>query len=267
MYYGLINNCKGGDKMKFFVLSDIHGFYDEMIKALNEAGFDPDNEEHWLITCGDHFDRGEQPLQVMEYLQGLKRKTLVRGNHEYLLEDCCHRGYYEMYDHSNGTLGTILRLGRGDLGNTFEECCKKTLNVTREFRNSMVNYFETKNYIFVHSWIPLRCKDNLPMHYTKNRKFEFDPDWRNANDGDWETARWGNPFEMAANGFLPDKTIVFGHWHTSYGHSIKNGTFSEWGKDADFSPYYGEGYIGIDACCGYTGKINVIVLEDEFLDG
>ena len=35
---------------KLFVVSDIHGFYDEMMNALDEAGFDPSNEEHWLIS-------------------------------------------------------------------------------------------------------------------------------------------------------------------------------------------------------------------------
>ena len=250
--------------MKFFVLSDIHGFYDEMIKALNDAGFDPNNKEHWLVTCGDHFDRGSQPLQVMNYLQGLERKVLIRGNHEHLLEDCCHRGYYEMYDHSNGTLGTILRLGGGDVGNTFEECCKTTLTATRAFRKSMVNYFETKNHIFVHSWIPLKCNDNLPMYYTKNRKFEFNPDWRNANDDDWTTAMWGNPYELAEQ-FLPDKTVVFGHFHTSYPRHVYENK-PEWGAGSDFSIYRGDGYIAIDACCAYSGKINVLVLEDEFLE-
>ena len=39
----------------------------------------------------------------------------------------------------------------------------------------------------------------------------------------------------------------------------------EWGEGADFSPYYGDRYIGIDACCAYSGKINVLVLEDNFL--
>jgi hypothetical protein len=39
--------------MKYFVIADPHGFYDEMIKALDEAGFDKDNEDHWLVSCGD----------------------------------------------------------------------------------------------------------------------------------------------------------------------------------------------------------------------
>ena len=35
---------------KFFVFSDVHGFYDEFVKALDEAGYDKNNPEHWLIS-------------------------------------------------------------------------------------------------------------------------------------------------------------------------------------------------------------------------
>ena len=31
---------------KYFIVADVHGFYDEMIDALNEAGFDKNNENH-----------------------------------------------------------------------------------------------------------------------------------------------------------------------------------------------------------------------------
>ena len=59
------------------------------------------------------------------------------------------------------------------------------------------------------------------------------------------------------------KTIVCGHWHCSYGHREFEGNGSEFGEDADFSPYYGKGIIVLDACTAVSGKVNVIVLEDE----
>ena len=34
---------------KFFVTSDIHSFYTPLKKALDEAGFDPNNKEHLTI--------------------------------------------------------------------------------------------------------------------------------------------------------------------------------------------------------------------------
>lgn len=53
---------------KLFCVSDIHGFYDEFKSALDTAGFDKDNPEHWLISCGDHFDRGSKPKEVLRFV-------------------------------------------------------------------------------------------------------------------------------------------------------------------------------------------------------
>ena len=44
--------------VKYFVSSDIHGFYDEWMKALKDAGFDIANDNHKIIVCDDLFDRG-----------------------------------------------------------------------------------------------------------------------------------------------------------------------------------------------------------------
>lgn len=247
---------------KFFVTSDIHSFYDELITALNNAGFDKNNEEHWLVVCGDCYDRGPDSAKVWRFLKDLPRKVLVKGNHEQLLVDCCERGYPHQYDISNGTAKTIFHLGYGD---EFEDMCKYTLTKVRPFIKSMVNYFETKNYIFVHSWIPVINKDGLPAHYTRGRKFEFNPDWRKASQEDWDDATWGNPFFMADCGLMPDKTVVFGHWHCSTGWAKSEGR-SEFGDDAKFDPYYGDGFIAIDACTAHSKKCNVIVIEDNFME-
>jgi len=38
---------------KFFVFSDVHGFYKELMKALDDKGFDMENPNHYIISCGD----------------------------------------------------------------------------------------------------------------------------------------------------------------------------------------------------------------------
>lgn len=251
---------------KFFVVSDVHGFFDELQEALINAGFDPNNEEHWLIGCGDYFDRGKKPYETMKFLQKLPRKVLVRGNHEDLLVDCCVRRSAKSHDVHNGTAATIKELGKNDdEKQTFGDCCNLTLDRTDKFMCSLVDYFETKNYIFVHSFVPLTCKDNYPAYYIEDRKFEKNDDWRNASADDWYTARWGNPYLLADDGLLPEKTLVFGHFHTSYPRAYFEGGY-EWGEEACFDPYYGKGYIAIDGCTAYTGKVNVLVLEDDFLE-
>lgn len=252
----------------FYCISDVHGFYDEMKVALDEAGFDENNPEHWLVGCGDYMDRGTQPIQVMRYLHNLPRKILIKGNHEQLLVDCCYRGQAFSHDLSNGTADTIWNIAyTPGYIEDFPEMCDYALKRTKPFRDSMVNYLETKNYIFVHSWIPVINKDGLPAYYTRNRDFDFNPDWRDASQKDWDDATWGDPFDMAARGLnQTGKAIVFGHWHCSTGWAKAEGR-SEFGEDAKFDPYYGDGFIAIDACTAHTHKVNVLVLEDEFLEG
>lgn len=247
---------------KFFATSDVHSYYDELTTALKNAKFDENNEDHWLVVCGDCFDRGPDSAKVLRYLQDLPRKVLVKGNHEKLLLDCCARGWFGNHDLSNGTARTIFHLG---YGNEFEDMCKDTFAKVKPFIDGMVNYLETKNYIFVHSWIPVINKDGLPAYYTRGRSFGFNPDWRNASQEDWDAATWGNPFDMAKRGLMPDKTVVFGHWATEHKWAeVENR--KDFDDNAKFEPYYGDGIIGLDACTAYSGKCNVVVIEDEFME-
>lgn len=248
--------------MKLFCISDVHGYYNEMIKALETAGFDQNNEEHWLISCGDEIDRGPEPWKVMIYLYKLPRKILIRGNHIELFEDLCYRGFPYSHDKSNGTYDSVRKIGRGF---DFYEKCDYALKRTKDYRENLVDYFETKNHIFVHSWIPVINKDGLPSYYTKNRQFEFNPDWRNASSKEWKESMWGNPFDMAERGLnKTGKCIVFGHWATESKWAQDEGR-KEFGYRAKFDPYYGDGFIALDSTVALSNKINVIIIEDEVI--
>ena len=247
---------------KLFVISDVHGAFDAMKEALDDAGFDPGNEQHWLVSLGDNLDRFRQPQEVINYLMSLPRKVLIFGNHEDLLMECINRGYGLSHDFSNGTVQTIIDLAPN--AQPFHVACAVAEDRVKDFIGSMVNYFETKNYIFVHSWVPLNCDDDLPPYCVRSRKFSKMEDWREANALRWGDSRWGNPFELAEQGLLPEKVLICGHWHCSAGWAKLEGS-SEFGDDAKFEPFYGDGFIAIDSCVAHTHKVNVLVLEDEFL--
>ena len=89
----------------------------------------------------------------------------------------------------------------------------------------------------------------------------YDPDWRKASSESWREARWINGMD-AARSCREDKTILCGHFHCSYGHAVYEHRGSEFGPDADFSPYRGPGMIALDACTAYSGRVNVVVLRD-----
>ena len=269
--------------MKIFATSDIHSYYKELKTALDEKGFEPNNPEHLLVVCGDVFDRGPGSEDVFNFLNNLTNVVLVKGNHEDLMEEVWSRGYCQSHDQSNGTLRTIEELSYDYKPfETFDavRMCEKKL---RPFFDKMVNYFETKQYVFVHGWIPCDKYHGARPWYQNNRTFEYRPDWRDCNDVEWESARWINGMNagyVKKNPVLePDKTIVCGHWHCSYGHywaavkeTMKRGgtlfdvKASEFDDDACFDPFFADGIIALDACTAYTGKVNVVVLEDELLE-
>ena len=260
------------NKYTLFACSDIHSAYMPWMKALSAAGFDADNPNHKIIVCGDLFDRMDESIYVYDSVKDMLEKDkliYVKGNHESLMEECIIRGYPARHDWSNGTAKSIIDLAPH--AENFMDACLTVHEKMKPLWDKAVNYFETKNYVFVHGWIPVVCKDDLPVYYTKNRKFEFNPDWRYAHASEWEQARWLNGMDMARKGFVEHgKTIVCGHWHCSYGHmldSIKTDNWiSEFDKDAIWDPYYGDGVIAIDRCTAHTGEVNVLVLEDELLE-
>jgi len=238
---------------KFFCISDIHSFYYEMITALDNAGFDSENENHYLLVSGDCFDRGSYALEVLNYLESLERVIVIKGNHTDLLMKLIKSGIVYGADISNGTFNTVLQISQN--AGTFPEACEECYERIKDFVNNMVDYVELKNHIFVHSWIPIKETDC---------GFEFNENWRNADKSSWDNARWYNPFLLAKKGLLPEKTLVFGHWHCSVGWAEKEGR-SEFGEDAKFDTFYGDGYIAIDGCCAHTKKINCLVIEDDFI--
>lgn len=148
---------------KYFVVSDIHGFYDEFMTALKEKNFDLNNPDHILIVIGDIFDRGSQAVKVYNFLREFpkNRKILIRGNHEFALKNMIVRKAPKSYDFSNGTVDTVYgqfldgqNLYTYDYRSCFQAFLK--LDVLQWiFSNDWVNYYELGRYIFVHSYIPM----------------------------------------------------------------------------------------------------------------
>ena len=97
--------------------------------------------------------------------------------------------------------------------------------------------------------------------FNGDKSYSYITSWREADGVQWEKARWFNGID-AAQTADEEKTIICGHWHTSYGHRKYENKGSEFGDDADFTPYYGPGVIGIDACTAHSGMVNCLVIDD-----
>ena len=257
------DNTADKEKMRYYVTADIHGFYSVFHQGLADAGFFGDPEPHKLIILGDLFDRGNEAEKLQDFILRLMEEDsviLIRGNHEDLFEDLATVDNGVPYEHHvhNGTYETALSLtGYNPLmarlcASNFAKTARET-PLFQKIIPAALDYYETERYIFVHGWIP--C---LPERWTA---YGYWPCWREAGEFEWRKARWYNGMDAAQN-CKEEKTILCGHCRASYGHAKYENKGSDFGPDADYSPYYGPGVIALDACTAYSGKINIIVIED-----
>ena len=63
--------------MKYYIVSDIHGYYTELKLALDEKGFFSDTIPHKLIVCGDVLDRGSEAKEVQHFILDLMDKNEI----------------------------------------------------------------------------------------------------------------------------------------------------------------------------------------------
>ena len=233
--------------MKYFFVSDIHGQYDRLIDALDAAQFDKDKDT--LVSLGDAFDRGEQSLEVLQFLLSCPNKILIWGNHDLRLRDLMsERSYVQMYDYHNGVLETMQSfLGWGEKLTSIQ-IGLDFLN-TREIAAQLWQYFdkcvyaaEWSNLIAAHAWIP------------------FSDPWQEASRAEWYETTWENTqycYEHYLK-YLP-KPIIVGHWHAWRFRERKEGSI-------DFSTFYsGDGkFIALDGCSNAAqGKVNVHIYETD----
>ncbi len=251
--------------MKYYVVSDIHGFFTPMNKALTDAGFFTDTEPHKLVVLGDLFDRGTEIDKLQAFILNLMKKNeviLIRGNHEDLFVKLATIDMGIPYKHhvSNGTYETALQM----TGYSFSEAKNRCADFANAMKNTLfyqqiipstLDYFETEHYIFVHGWIP--CARETANHFSPIVQ------WRDVAPDEWVKARWYNGMCAANQGVTEEgKTILCGHWHTSFGHNVYEHNGPEFGDGADYSPYYAPGIIALDACTAISGIVNCIVIED-----
>lgn len=270
--------------MKYFVTSDTHSFFNEMLEAIHNKGFEENNPDHKLIICGDVFDRGNQSVEIYDYLRRIDDQFIyIRGNHEDLLMDCVRDiaagRIIGSHHYSNGTVKTIEQLC--DLKEN-ELCFPRRSDSTNQLvydrmkpimewvNTKSVNYAEIGDNIFVHGWIPIVGDGMDFMGNWKNPRPAPREWWDNGNEELWKESRWDNGMALWKQGVrIPDKTIYMGHYHCSWGWSHiehKRKEFPEKNKKdwkQSFEPFIKDGIVAIDSCCAYSGFLNCVVLETE----
>ena len=286
----------------YFVCSDIHSFYDELMLALNEASFDINNNNHILIVLGDIFDRGDKTIEVYKFLRSIPedRLILIKGNHEQLLLDLIERKYPCDADFSNRTYKTLTSFSKDPISIQKEwlilnydkyEDANKLLIESRKvyesatkvlYNNPLLNevvewlksdkwsyYYELGNYVFVHSFIPLSVTNKL------YGTVKYNPNWRNNSSiEELKESTWGCPYLLFKAGLFDEeikkgKVLVCGHWHTSdfYNKLLYPNEQDKWLDIKTSNPIFKSdkfpNLIGLDACTALTHKINVLVIKEK----
>lgn len=249
--------------MKYYVFTDIHGYCTLFQDTLRDNGYFEDPEEKKILLLGDLFDRGGEAQKLQAYILALlreERAILIRGNHEDLFQDLVTRDRGRPLRHHlhNGTYDTLeqltgLKAGYSWSSNMELARAGRETPLFKEIIPAMRDYYETRNYIFTHAWIP--CQSWYG-------RLIYDGDWREADGAAWREARWTNPMDAVQTVRAEDKTVVCGHFHCSYGHARYEGKGTDFGPDADFSPYIAPGIISLDACTAASGRMNCVVLRD-----
>jgi serine/threonine protein phosphatase 1 len=138
---------------KIFAIGDIHGCAARLKLLLSRLPFDPGRDT--LVFLGDYLDRGPGAREVLDQLCRLKDDGVhivpLMGNHEYLLLE-----YHQTGDRT--LLPYLRRLG---LEKTLESYGGASLHQLgslqfmpaehRELLASLLPYWETPDYIFVHA--------------------------------------------------------------------------------------------------------------------
>ncbi len=239
--------------MKIFAVSDIHGHYTELKKALDNAHFDNEDPEHILVCCGDCFDRGYENKKVLEYLSSLKRKVLIRGNHEDILENIIERQHIDQIDIYNGADITVAEFfGEENIdrhGRINISKCAETTNALKKFIGSMYDFYETENHIFTHAWLPITESYSGPILF---------PDKDHAENSRWKESRYNEWFTALDAGLTVEgKTVVCGHRASYNAYRIDTSRAPE-----DNSMFLAPGVAAIDSATVRTKNINVYVTED-----
>lgn len=237
------------------------------MNALADKGFDINNPEHIIIVCGDLFDRGDETQEVFDFVSKMSeqnRLVYVTGNHEDLLFDCLKEIFCGKcpgsHHFSNGTVKTIASFCDSSEHIVYDVSKRKFIAEKMQpvldfISDNCCDYAELGNTIFVHGWVP--CYQGLE-------------DFRDATEEDWQRARWNNGMEMWKHRACREegKTIVCGHWHSSWGWSHISQKYKEFPQithedfNKAFKPWFNDGIIAIDACTAYSKQCNVVVFDN-----
>lgn len=216
-----------------YVMSDLHGEYEQFIEMLKKINF---SSEDKLYILGDVFDRGERPLDIIDYIRKPENSNIkmILGNHEAFYLESLESDFTSYLWLQNGGESTFNQLKEKD-----DEYVASLIN----FIKGLPLYEIVDNYILVHAGINLpQNVDGLFINEVMEAQTKDDLIWDRAF--------------VHSDNYIEGYTVVCGHTPTI---NIEN-------YESEMSKIkHSKGKIMID--CGafykmYNGRLGCLRLDD-----
>lgn len=232
---------------KYFIVSDIHGNYTALLESLRAAGYDQNNESHWIISAGDLFDRGFQNELVYEFFVGIERKIMIRGNHDDFLRDFLSGDHTTFFwnARNNGFWYTLLNFMGMPIETRLDDWFVKA---------PIIEILIKEKYPKLLKFLDEMCEavviDKNIITHAGFVQGKYIKKW--YVDNTINTIK----FIKEAQKWSVDYKFIVGHWHA----------FSLNREFYDFSVqeiFQYKNFIGIDACSVLFNQVFVYVVESD----
>ena len=130
---------------RLIAIGDIHGCIDELNELLRQLR---PKREDTLVFLGDYIDRGSHSKEVVEKLLELETQTnciFLKGNHEQMLLKC-------LKTKSETDVCNWMINGGAETFDSYGDIVEM-LKMHGEFFKSLIPYYLTDKYLFVHAGI------------------------------------------------------------------------------------------------------------------
>lgn len=223
-----------------YVVSDIHGCYEEYLELINKLEL---GDEDHLYILGDTLDRGPEPMKVLLDLMNRQNMTYIIGNHDYLFLYFIRKLGLDLSKAENMSEDDILDfqayLEDGGFSSieTFMKLSEEEKQAVCDFLKEGNVYDDVivggKRYVLVHAGIS-GFRENKALD-----EYDFLDFICERTDYSRRYYRDGNTY------------VITGHTPTMYINA-----------DSSSNVYIGNGHIAIDCGCIYGGKLAAYCIED-----
>lgn len=223
-----------------YVMSDLHGMYDKFIGILEKIHFSDSDE---LFIIGDIIDRGERPVDILEYVMDKPNITVLLGNHEVMARDLLNRLTTEITEENINSVDDDflieLSIYKRNGGATTMKQLRTLPPVKRkeiiDFIDSLYAYeaidIGDKTFILVHAGLGNFRKGKKISEYSLYELLDIRPDY--------EQQYFDDDSVYIISGHTPTK-LISGKWEI----------------------YHSRNNIVIDCGAAFGGKLACLRLED-----